>query len=331
MKKIYMYGVSEQEKDLAISWGKDNNIELFLDNEILMDNTADRCKGYDGVSTYQYTRLDDSVYEKLNSFGIKNIAQRMAGFDPYNLKLATKNNIIISNVPAYSPESIAEYTVGQAINGIRNLYTVYKNSKNHDFRETMSIRGRRIGDKTVAILGTGRIGQATARLFHGLGCKVIGFDVYKNDKIKDILVYKDTVEDAIKEADIISLHMPATEDNYHILNENTLKLCKKDAIIINAARGVLVDTEALLNSLDNGHISFAALDTYENEFEYVKNNYSDTPITDKTFIKLLHHPKVSYTPHIAYYTDESVKNMIFHALNATKEVIETGNTSLRVN
>ncbi|AMB92650.1 D-2-hydroxyacid dehydrogenase [Aerococcus christensenii] len=331
MTKIYMYGVSEQERESAQRWGEENNIELFLDEDILMADTVDRCKGYDGVSTYQYTRLDDAVYPKLKEFGIKNIAQRMAGFDPYNLELAKENDVIISNVPAYSPESIAEYSVGQAINGIRNLYTINHHSLNHDFRESLFIRGSRVGGKTVAILGTGRIGQATARLFKGLGCKVIGYDLYPNDKLGDLLEYRDTPEDCVKEADIISLHMPATDDTYHMFDTDMFKLCKKGAILINAGRGVLVDTEALLDALDEGHLSFAALDTYEHEFEYVKHDYQTKAITDQTFLRLLHHPLVSYTPHIAYYTDEAVQNMVFHALNATKSVIETGDTKLRVN
>lgn len=331
MTKIYMYGVSEQEEDLAKKWGEDNNVELTLDADILSEATVDRCEGYDGVSTYQYTPLEDSVYPVLKSFGIKNIAQRMAGFDPYNLELAAENDVIISNVPAYSPESIAEYTLAQALNAIRKLYTVRDHSNHHVFRESLYIRGQRLGTKTVAILGTGRIGQATARLFKGFGCKILGYDLYPNDKLGDLLEYRDTPEECVKEADIISLHLPSTDDTYHLFNADLLKQCKEGAVIINAGRGALIDTDALLDALDAGHLQAAMLDTYENEFDYVKHDWSHKGIVDQTFLRLLHHPAVSYTPHIAYYTDESVQNMVFHALNATKSVIETGDTELRVN
>lgn len=134
--------------------------------------------------------------------GIKQIAQRSAGVDMYNLDLATENDIIITNVPSYSPESIAEFTVTIALNFIRHVELIRENVKKQNFTWGLPIRSRVLGDMTVAIIGTGRIGLATAKIFKGFGCKVVGYDIYQSDAAKAVLDYKDSVEEAIKDADL---------------------------------------------------------------------------------------------------------------------------------
>lgn len=332
MVKIYMYGVSEQERPIVKEWQALTNAEVYMDTDILEADTVERCKGYDGVSTYQYKKVDLSVYETLKSYGIRNIAQRMAGYDPYDLDLATQNGIIITNVPDYSPESIAEYTVAQALNGIRNLYQIHERVAKHNFSETLDMRGRRLGRLTVAIIGTGRIGRSVAQMFHyGFGSTILGYDVYQNEEAKAYLTYVDTIDEIVSKADIISLHLPAMDETFHIFNKEMLSKCKKNAVLVNAGRGVLIDTEALLDALDEGHLGFAALDTYEGEFDYVKHDYSNKKIKDETLVRLLNNDKVSYTPHIAYYTDESVENMVHRALQSTLEIIDHNDSKYRVN
>lgn len=334
MTKIYMYGVAEHERPFIEQWKEAHtDVELELDSDILNAETASRAEGADGVSSYQYAPTGDEVYSILSGFGIKNIAQRMAGFDPYNLDLATENGIIVSNVPAYSPSSIAEHTVMQALNAVRNAYTIHDRVQAHDFREGDVIRGERLGNMTVAIIGTGRIGATAARLFKGFGCKIIGYDVYRNESLVEegLLEYRDTVEEAVGEADIVSLHMPATDETTHMFNTELLNHFKDGAILLNPGRGALLKTEDLFGALESGKIGKACLDTYENEFDYVKHDYRYKEVNDTTLLRLIHHPNVSWTPHIAYYTTESVRNMVHHALDATLSVIETGDTDIRVN
>jgi D-lactate dehydrogenase len=331
MYSIKMFGVREEEITIAQNWAAENNIKLSMTKEILtMDNLAE-VSGFDGISLSQVGRLPDEIYPKLAQMGIKQLAQRSAGVDMYNLELAKENGIIITNVPSYSPESIAEFTVTTALELIRRTEEIRQRVASHDFSWEPVIRGRVLGNMTVAVIGTGRIGQITAKLFKGFGAKVVGYDLYPNKELTDILEYQDTLVDAVKQADVISLHMPAVKENYHAFDYTMFKNCKKDAILLNMARGSLVDTKALLQALDEGLLQGAGIDTYEYEAPYMPKDFSSKEITDELFLALINHPQVIYTPHIAYYTDEAVKNLVEGGLDATLEVLNTGDAKTRVN
>ncbi|VTS25221.1 D-lactate dehydrogenase [Streptococcus pseudoporcinus] len=329
--KIKLFNVRGEEAVLAEQWAKVNQVELSLDQGPLTPDTVKEVQGFDGIANAQIEPLDDSIYPILKEMGIKQIAQRSAGVDMYNLELAKENGIIISNVPSYSPESIAEFTVTIALNLIRKVELIRSNVKEHNFTWDLPIRGRVLGDMTVAIIGTGRIGLATAKIFKGFGCKVVGYDIYQSPAAKEVLEYKDSVLEAIQAADVVSLHMPPTSDNSHYFNAELFKQFKKGAILLNMARGALVDTADLLAALNQGLLDGAGIDTYEFEGSYVPKNFQGKDITDELFLDLIHHPKVIYTPHAAYYTDEAVKNLVEGALNATVDVIKTGTTAMRVN
>ncbi|MGT2721272.1 D-lactate dehydrogenase [Streptococcus porcinus] len=329
--KIKLFNVRGEEAVLAEQWAKVNQVELSLDQGPLTPDTAKEAQGFDGIANAQIEPLDDSIYPILKEMGIKQIAQRSAGVDMYNLELAKENGIIISNVPSYSPESIAEFTVTIALNLIRKVELIRSNVKEHNFTWDLPIRGRVLGDMTVAIIGTGRIGLATAKIFKGFGCKVVGYDIYQSPAAKEVLEYKDSILEAIQTADVVSLHMPPTSDNSHYFNAELFKQFKKGAILLNMARGALIDTADLLAALDQGLLDGAGIDTYEFEGPYVPKNFKGKAITDDLFLDLIHHPKVIYTPHAAYYTDEAVKNLVEGALNATVDVIRTGTTTMRVN
>ena len=331
MYTIKMFNVRDEERDIAQQWANRHNIQLSMTTDSLSLDTIDQVSDVDGLSLSQIGHLDPQIYALLHNKGIKQIAQRSAGFDMYDLDTALENDIIISNVPSYSPESIAEFTVLSALQLIRKSAVIAKNVSHQNFSWSPDIRGRVLGDMTVAILGTGRIGQLVAKLFFGFGAKVVAYDVYRNDSLTTILDYKDSVEEAIKEADVVSLHMPALADNYHLFDYEMFTKFKPHAILLNMARGSLVDSKGLLKALDENLLDSAALDTYEFEAPYVPKNNTNKVIDDAVFSSLLQHNKITYTPHVAFYTDESVKNLVEGGLNATLEVLETGTTSQRVN
>lgn len=179
--KLKLYNVRGEEAVLAKKWADDNGIEISLTESSLTPETVKEAEGFDGIANAQIGPLDDAIYPLLKEMGIKQIAQRSAGVDMYNLDLATENDIIITNVPSYSPESIAEFTVTIALNLIRHVELIRENVKKQNFTWGLPIRGRVLGDMTVAIIGTGRIGLATAKIFKGFGFKVVGYDIYQSD------------------------------------------------------------------------------------------------------------------------------------------------------
>jgi D-lactate dehydrogenase len=331
MTKIMMFGVREDEKDAARSWAEVNNVEVTFSKEILTTETVEKLKGFDGVTTQQVGKLDERIYKQLNELGIKQIAQRSAGFDMYNLEKASENNIIISNVPSYSPNSIAEYAVTSALQLVRKTHLIDQKVKEKDFRWQKTIMAKEIKSLEVAIIGTGRIGQLTAKIFKGFGAKIVGYDLYPNEKAMQYLDYKDSIAEAVANADIITIHMPATADNYHLFDEELFNQFKDGSVFINTARGSIVDTPALIKALNSGKVSGAALDTYEHESTYFPRDFRDKDITDKVLAELMVREDVILTPHIAFYTDIAVKNLVEGGLSAALSVIKTGTCETRLN
>lgn len=331
MIKIKLFGVREDEKDIAKDWAKENHVDVTFSEDILTPETVEQLKGFDAVSTQQTGRLDDRIYGRLHELGIKQIAQRSAGIDMYNLNKASENDIIISNVPSYSPNSIAEYTVTSALQLIRKTHLIEQNVNKRDFRWQKKIMAKEIKSLEIAIIGTGQIGQITAQIFNAFGAKVVGYDLYPNENVRHYIDYKESIEEVVTNADIVSIHMPATKDNYHLFDESLFNRFKDDAVFINTARGSIVDTKALINALDSDKISGAALDTYENESTYIPKDFRSTDIQDPILIELLSRNDVIFTPHIAFYTGTAVKNLVEGGLDAALSVITTGSCDTRVN
>lgn len=330
MTKIKFFGTRDYEKDVALNWAKENDVEVSFSNDFLSYDTLDQLEGFDGVTTMQFGKLEKEAYPKLEAMGIKQVAQRTAGFDMYDLELAKKHGIIISNVPSYSPETIAEYSVAAALNLVRRFPRIEKRVQDYDFTWDATIMARPVKDMTVAIIGTGRIGALTGNLFAGFGAKIVGYDLYPNDSL-DFLEYKDTIEEAVKDADIVSLHMPGSADNHHIFNKEMFAKFKDGAILVNAARGAVVDTKALIDAVNEGKLTGAAVDTYEFEMPYFTFDFTGKELEDETFKKLIENDRIQLTPHIAFFSDEAVRNLVEGGLNAALNVIKTGDTPTRLN
>lgn len=189
---------------------------------------------------------------------------------------------------------------------------------------------RPVKNMTVAIIGTGRIGAATAKIYAGFGAKVVGYDAYPNHSL-DFLEYKDSVEEAIKDADIISLHVPANKESFHLFDKEMFAKVKKGAILVNAARGAVINTPDLIDAVNDGTLYGAAIDTYENEADYFTFDWTNKTIEDQTLLELIRHEKILVTPHIAFFSDEAVQNLVEGGLNAALSVIQTGTCETRLN
>ncbi|WP_436854357.1 D-lactate dehydrogenase [Staphylococcus caeli] len=332
MTSIKLFGVRNEDIPYIEKWASKNKVQVDLDEDLLNEDTVDRVKGFDGVSISQQIPLAESVYRKLHEFGIKQIAQRSAGFDIYDFELAEKYQLVISNVPSYSPHSIAEYSVSQALNLVRNYNDIQQKTQEYDFRWQPAILSRSIRDLKVAVIGTGRIGAIVAKIFaQGFDAEVIAYDVVPNDDYRAFLTYAESIPEAIKDADIVTVHIPASKENDYLFDETLFSQFKKGSVFVNCARGTIVKTSALIKALDEGMIKGAALDTYEGEKGLFPSDQRNTKLTDDVLKQLIERQDVIVSPHIAFYTDAAVENLIVDALDATLEVLQTGDTALRVN
>lgn len=325
-----MFGTREDEKDAALVWAEKTGVNVETTTKILTMETVDKVKGKDGVLIQQTAKLDKALYPVLSEMGIKQLATRSAGFDMFDLELAKKNGLVITNVPAYSPNAIAEFAVTASLNMIRHMDLIKRKVAQHDFSWNKQILSREVRSMTIGIVGTGRIGRMTGELFASFGAEVIGFDLYKNDEARKFLTYKDTIEELVEEADLISIHMPATDDNYHLFNKELFSKMKQDSYLVNTARGTIVNTEDLLAALDSGKLAGAALDTYEHEHPFVNKDLKGVSIDDASFNKLMERNDVFYTPHIAFYTETAVENLVEGSLNAVRDVLTKGASDFEV-
>lgn len=328
--KYCLFSLGEAERPALDSFRESRpDIDLETHREALSANNKEVAKGAAAVIVSQVQPIPDEVWHYLKENGLKVVATRSAGYDMYNTALLKELGIPFCNVPSYSPEAIAEYVIAAGMYLSRNLHIIRRRAAEYDFRWNPEIISTEIRKKTVGIMGTGRIGRIAGRNFAALGAKVIACDLYENEEAKAYLSYTDK-ETLFAESDIISIHMPATEDNYHMINEESLKTFKRGAILINAARGSIVDTKALLKALDEGVIAGAALDTYEHEAPFVAKDKREDPPQDEILAELLKRENVIYTPHIAYYTHTAVKALFDTALQGAEQLLKNEDCPTRV-
>ena len=327
--KIICYGVIKMEESRIKNWAQKNNVEVKIVHDDLCAENADLAEGFDGVSSEGNLPVDASVYEKFKQYGIKQLAIRQVGVDNQDLAAAKKNGIKITNVAAYSPRAIAELGVTDAMYLLRKI-GIYQDRMAHgDFTYDESTISTEIFNCTVGIIGAGHIGGASAHLYSALGAKVLACDPVYDASLEPYLTYTD-FDTILAESDIISLHTPLLASTENMIDKTAFDKMKKKPILINVARGGLVDTQALIAALKNGQISAAALDTLADETDfYDKKNMLNSLPEDYKELKAM--PQVLITPHIAFFTKLAVKNSIEIALNDAKTIISGGEVKSVVN
>lgn len=277
--------------------------------EALSKETALLAKGHEAVCAFVNDNIDQEVLEKLSNYHIQLIIVRAASADNIDFNIATRLDINVEWVPGYSPEAIAEHTAALILNLNRKIHLAYQRTHKGNFKIDDLI-GFNLSGKTIGIIGLGRIGLAFAKIMRGFGCKVIANDLHKNELfIREDIPYV-SFPDLLMQSDIISLHCPLNKFNQHLINQSSIDMMKKGVILINAARGGLVDTQAVLRSLDGDKIAAFGLDVYEKERESFNKDFKDVEdINDPILKQLLNHPDVLLTPHQAFCTHEAMEQI----------------------
>lgn len=326
--KIKAYAVRPDEFKAFEEYGKKFGHEVSIEAKSITPETVELAKGFEGVTFLGNCTVNREVLQKLSEYGIRYIASRSAGVNNIDFKAAKEFGIKVSNVPAYSPNAVSEFAVTLAMCLLRNLPQALKRANVQNFGLSGLI-GREIRNQTVGVIGVGKIGKEVAKAYKGFGAKVIGYDAFENEEAKEYLTYH-TLEEVFELADVISFHCPLTVENYHLINKETIKKMKEGVIIINTARGGLIDAEALLEGLYSGKIAGAALDVYENEVGILHRDCTNLTIKDMIFNQLRSFQNVIITPHCAFYTDEAVANMVEYSLESLKLFEDNGESKCEV-
>ena len=239
-----------------------------------------------------------------SSHKLKMLSVAFTGLDHIDLDYCTEHNIKVVNASGYATVGVAELAIGLMIDVYRHISLLDQDIRNGKTRN--NFLGRQLRGKTVGIIGTGAIGLETAILLKAMGCTIIAWNRTEREEAKKLNIKYVSLQDLMKQSDIISLHVPLNKETYHLINRDLLSLCKKDAILINTARGNVVDMEALAESLRKGLLAGAGIDVFETEPPLAKNH------------PLINAPNCILTPHLAYATREAFDIRIDIVINNIK-------------
>jgi len=273
----------------------------------LLPATAALADGHDAVCAFVNDRLDDEVLTTLAGQGTRLIVLRSAGFNHVDLRAAERLGLTVARVPAYSPHAVAEHAAALLLALNRRIYRAYNRVREGNFALDGLI-GFDLKGKTVGVVGTGKIGEAFARIVHGFGCEVLALDPYPNPALDGVARYVDQ-DELFSACDVVSLHCPLTPETYHLIDDGAIARMRKGVTLINTSRGQLVDTRAVIDGLKSGRIGRVGLDVYEEEGDLFFEDLSNRVIRDDVFSRLLTFPNVLVTGHQGFFTEEALTNI----------------------
>lgn len=269
-------------------------------------STAPLAAGHPAVCVFVNDRLDATVLEALAAVGVKAVALRCAGYNNVDLATAERLGLTVVRVPAYSPEAVAEFTLGLILALDRNIPRAWNRVRENNFALDGLI-GRNLSGRVAGVVGTGRIGALVARMLRlGFGCEVLASDVVQDPELVAAGVRYVPVETLLREADLVSLHCPLTPQTRHLIDARAIKQARDGVMIVNTSRGALIDTSALIDGLKSRKVGGVALDVYEQEADLFFEDLSNEIIQDDVFQRLLTFPNVLVTGHQAFLTEEAL-------------------------
>lgn len=266
------------------------------------------------VCVFVNDKVDAAVVKLLAARKVGIIALRCAGFNNVDLEACKQHNIKVCRVPAYSPEAVAEHALAMIMTLNRKTHKAYNRVREQNF-SLNGLLGFDLHGKTVGVIGTGNIGKAFCKIMLGFGCKVMAFDIIANKDLEALGVTYHPLLDIYKEADIISLHCPLSEQTRHLINASIIPFLKQGVMLINTSRGALIDTNDVIQALKSGKIGYLGIDVYEQEEKLFFRDLSDKIIEDDTIQRLMSFPNVLVTAHQAFFTQEALTQIAEITLN----------------
>lgn len=288
--------------------------------------TAQLAKEHDAVCAFVSSDISTNVVNELADQGIRLILLRCAGFNNIDLETAAQRGITILRVPGYSPEAVAEHAMALALTVTRRIHKGYIKVRENNF-SLNGLMGLNLFEKTAGIIGTGKIGAAMCRICHGFGMRVIAYDKYPNKNLHFVEYLE--LDEVLANSDLISLHCPLTDENYHMINEESIFRMKDNVILVNTSRGALVKTEDLIKGIRAHKFFGVGLDVYEEETRNVFENREDDILESSITARLLSFPNVIVTSHQGFFTEEALtaisNTTLKNALDFKNGTINTAN------
>lgn len=325
MFQIICYGVRPNEVEIFKKFNR-YGYALTLEEALLTHENIETAKGHDAVLLRGNCVADRDNLAKMKEYGIRYVFSRTVGYNHIDLEAAKEFGQIIARVPGYSPRSVAELALTLGMTLLRNVQYTADRTHRGDFRITPRMFSREIRNCTVGIVGVGRIGLTEAKLYRGLGARVLGYDFYPSKAAQKIVEFTD-LDTLARVSDIVSIHVPYFKgENDDFINAEFIEKMKDDAILVNTARGELVDLTAVADALEEDRLYGFATDVIPNERDtYFQRFDAVDDIPDPAVVRLVScYPRALFTPHVGSNTDEAVENMVETSLDNFNEILTTG-------
>ena len=319
--KVAVFNTKRYERRSLEAAAKGKGIEYTFLEPRLDAQTAVLAAGHKAVLIFVNDLADREVLEKLDAGGTRFLATRSAGFNQIDRDAARDFGISLAYVPAYSPNAVAEFTIGLILTLGRHIHEGHNRVRRADFN-LEGLCGFELRDMTVGVCGTGRIGTNVVQLLSGFGCKIIAYDDAPNEEVMLLASYVDTREELFRFSDILTLHVPLMPSTFHLIDAPALELMKNGVFLINTSRGGLLDTPAVVDALKRRKVGFLAIDVYEEESSLFFEDRSSDILNDDTFARLLTFPNVIVTGHQAFLTDRALRNIAETTVQSLRDFAE---------
>ncbi|MGO4809475.1 2-hydroxyacid dehydrogenase [Cupriavidus sp. 2MCAB6] len=303
--KVAVFSAKPYDREYLDAANVAEGHQLKYFDDLLEMESAGLAAGYDAVCIFVNDTADAAVLDALKRGGTNLVALRCTGFNNVDLKAAERLGMKVVRVVSYSPNSVAEHAVALLLAINRKIHRAYNRTRDFNF-SLDGLMGFDFCGKTVAVVGTGKIGCVFARIMLGFGCNVVGYDAFPTPEFEALGARYALPGEIGASADIISLHCPLTPQTRHIINADMLLRTKRGALLVNTSRGGLIDTEAAIEALKSGQLGGLALDVYEQEADIFFRDLSSTIITDDVLQRLVSFPNVIVTGHQAFFTHEAM-------------------------
>ncbi len=304
---ITIYGCEQDEAALFREMAPRLGVVPMITEAGVSEGNIGLALGNRCISIGHKTQVTNATLLALSEAGVTYISTRSVGYDHIDVNYAESVGMSVDTV-AYSPDSVADYTLMLMLMAVRHAKSVIRRADAHDYRLN-DVRGKELRDLTVGVIGTGRIGAAVIDRLQGFGCRVLAHDRCPNAAADYV-----PLGELLRRSDIVTLHTPLTADTHHLLDRARIQQMRHGAFVINTGRGPLLDTEALVPALESGRLGGAALDVLEGEEGIFYADCRGKPIESRLLLRLQELPNVFVSPHTAYYTDHALSDMVEHTM-----------------
>lgn len=324
--KIFFYALREYDEQKYVEkFAEQYSFEYGYTSDYPSMDNVQLAKGYDAISI-----ITNPMYpEILKAFyagGVRYISTRSIGYEHIDVGCAHSLGMRVAHV-VYSPNSVANYAIMLILMACRSMPWIMKKADCQDYSLKGKV-GRELSTSTVGVIGTGNIGKTVVKHLSGFGCRILAYSLFEDEEVKKYAEYV-SLDELLRESDIITLHVPGNAENTHLIDAAAFEKMKDGVIIVNTARGLIIDTQALIASLKNGKVGFAALDTFEGEAGLYYLNKETQRLDNDNMALLKSFPNVILSPHMAFYTEQAVSDMVENSIRGLLG-FESGDDSLEV-